>query len=127
MKLLKRNLRTFYYRLYQGLTADRDENGNRTGEVTMHYGEPIEMKGNISPSTGEMVAQTFGKYVDYDKSVIVEGTNLPIDENTVFCIDVSPFDEDGSINENYDYIVTRVAESLTSTNHTVYAVKKVKS
>ena len=116
MKTLERNKRTFYYATYQGEQMLTDEEGNFTGERGITYSEPVEVRGYVSPANGGANAEVFGTQLAYDKTIILNGGNWPIDENTVLYIDVAP----GS--GRYDYKVTGVAESL---NHTTIAISKV--
>ena len=137
MKLLKRNLKPVWYCLYR-CTEDLRVNNLLTGEKKVLYHEPVKIYCNISPATGYAQTYMFGTLESYDKIIIVDDINCPIDENTVLFIDKVPEfiskiqnskeskDED-TIEWNgtpiYDYKVYRVSKSL---NHISYAVRKVK-
>lgn len=118
MRNLKRNETLFYYALYNGKAPITDEYGNRTGEYQPTYSDFVKMKGNISSAKGNSQAEQFGNDIEYDKVIVIDDVNCPIDENSVLCIDIAP-NESGI----YDYVVTRVSKTL---NVVAYAVSKVK-
>ena len=143
MKTLKRNLRPFYYCLYQSKSDVVDENGNKTGEKIRVYADPVRMMANISPATGQTNTEQFGNLDNYDKVIAYEDVNCPIDENAVLFLDVEPSYTEGVtvaitpaatlLGEptveiqtvripKYNYIVARVAKSLNSVS---VAVRKV--
>lgn len=121
MRCLKRNKQTFYYCTYDGKAPLLDENGYKLG-YGIAYSEPIEHKAYISISTGETEVFPFGNNEEYDKIIITEDMNCPIDEQTVLFIDKEPECDDNN-NPMFDYRVRRVAKSL---NHIMYAISKVK-
>ena len=120
MNTLKRNQRTFYYCLYEDQETSYDEYGNEAGERVI-YAEPVEMKANISQATGQSNTEQFGNLESYDKVIVTDWMECPIDENSVLFIDKEP---EYSLEDNpmFDYIVRRVAKSLNSVS---IAVKKV--
>lgn len=117
MRLVRRNLRTVYYKLYQGFSPLLDEDGYETGEPEIEYGEPVEMKANISPASGSAQREQFGNLEDYDKVMITDDMNCPINENSLLYVDETDLEAEA------DYVVRRVAKSL---NHISYAISKVK-
>lgn len=117
MKNMERNKRTFYYALYTDKKDVVDEDGFYTGEYEVGYTDPIEMRATISASTGSSSIEQFGNLTDYDKVIIVDDINCPIDENSILWIGVNPTDSKAN-----NYIVKKKAESL---NFISYAVKKV--
>ena len=122
MKCLHRNKSIFYYALFKEKVAIKDEFGNNSGEVRIVYDEPVETSANVSAATGESQVEQFGNSVLYDKVIIMDDLNTPIDENSVLCIDSPPsYDEEGNL--IYDYIVKKVAKSLNTIS---FAVSKVK-
>lgn len=144
MRCLKRNQRPFYYCLYHGKTPLIDEYGNETGESIVTYEQPVMMYANISQATGQSNTEQFGSLENYDKVIVTDDVNCPIDENSVLFIDKEPeFTEGVTIDYRasdtvlgedtvnpvtisipaYDYIVRRVAKSLNSVS---IAIKKVK-
>lgn len=170
MRCLKRNQRPFYYCLYvndripgdtsvtgvaisgtsvigdseQNINYIIDEYGNETGERILHYANPVKMYANISQATGQSNTEQFGNLENYDKVIVTDDLDCPIDENSVLFIDKAPeftevetdeviesdtlYGEDTFVAHSYkipvyDYIVRRVAKSLNSIS---IAVSKVK-
>lgn len=143
MRTLRRNQRTIYYCLRRGRDVGIDENhpvmidpnsdesilfGDASdgetyynGDDTSEYGRAVPMKAYVSSAIGLRANDRFGTIQDYDRTIITDWVNCPIDENSVLFIDKSPeYDEDR--NPLYDYIVTHVAREL---NHCTYYAKKV--
>ena len=115
MRCLNRNKRKIYYALYEGSIPNVDEQGYETGERTPSYGEPIELKCNVSSAMGEDVVQAFGNFTNYTRVVCVGTANCPIDEDSIIWFGVSP---EGP----HNYIVTRKADSI---NGILYAIREV--
>lgn len=121
MKLMKRNLKPVYYCLYKGREPLLDEDGNETGEYQVGYEVPVKMMCSVSPATGYAQVNMFGNLESYDKVLITDNTDCPIDENSLLFVDKEPeFGNDG--NPLCDYRVRRVAKSLNSIS---YAISKV--
>lgn len=137
MRCLKRNQRPFYYCLYDEEIPILDEYGNETGQTIVVYDEAVEMMANISQATGQSNTEQFGNLENYDKVIVTDDLDCPIDENSVLFIDKEPEYKEVDYNEEtaitfvestvqvpvYDYIVRRVAKSLNSIS---IAVSKVK-
>lgn len=121
MKLMKRNLKPVWYCLYSTKATQKDDDGYETGEDGVSYGEPVKLMCNVSPATGFAQTDVFGNLESYDKVLITDDMNCPIDENTVLFIDKEPQVVGGKL--LYDYTVKRVAKSLNSIS---IAVSKVK-
>lgn len=120
MKIMERNKKNFWYCLYKGKTAIKDDYGNETGEYTIEYDDPVQVSGNVSAATGSAQTEQFGNLVGYDKVIVIDDITCPVDENTVLFVDKEPeFENDVPL---YDYIVKRVAKSLNSVS---YAISKV--
>lgn len=138
MRCLNRNKSTFFYALYLGKKPIVDEDGNESGEYQTVYSEPVQMDANISPANGSTQAEPFGSSVQYDKVIVTDDTECPIDEQSVLFIDnVSDavlHDEYGTIlctetdaplqirDFQFDYIVKKVARSQNSVS---YAISRV--
>lgn len=121
MQCMERNKRPFYYCLYQGETPVVDEEGYETGETQVKYSDPVALRANISPATGNTSVEQFGNSLQYDKVIALDDTTCPIDEHSVLFVDKRPaFDSDGT--PLYDYIVKKVARSLNSVS---IAISKV--
>lgn len=121
MKLQRRNLKSVWYCLYSGKEAITDTHNYETGEYRVVYEEPVEIKCNVSPAMGQSQVEMFGNLESYDKVIVTDDINCPIDENTVLFIDKEPVQVDGRY--VFDYTVLRVAKSLNSVS---IAVRKVK-
>lgn len=117
MRLVKRNLKPIWYSLYNGRIPVVDVDGYETGETEISYSNPVQIKVNVSPASGQAQSEMFGTLEDYDKVIITDQMACPINENSVLYVDVVP---EGN---TYDYIVKRVAKSL---NHISYAISRVK-
>lgn len=123
MRGLVRNKQKFYYASYVGETEIVDEYGNAMGEYAVSYSNPVECFGNISAAQGEVQSRQFGESVSYDKVIVLDDRNAPIDEHSVIWIDTLPqLNEDGTTATPYDYAVKKVARSLNSLS---IAVRKV--
>lgn len=121
MKLLKRNLSTIHYCLYERSEPILDDDGNETGEDKITYSEPVEFECSVSAATGYSATEMFGNLENYDKTLITDDMECPIDEHSVLFVDKEPeFDTDGR--PLYDYIVRRVAKSI---NNISFAIRKV--
>ena len=116
MRCLKRNKVSFYYANIIGSEEVTDENGYKTGETRLIYDKPKELTANISVAQGEVVFQLFGGNESYDKIIVSDDVNIPINEYSVLWIDTVPlFDEISKevITPN-DYIVKKIARSINS-------------
>ena len=141
MRTLKRNKRDFYYCLYKSQGTQYDEYGNETGEPLIIYEDAVSMSANKSPATGQSNTEMFGNLENYDKVIVTDDLNCPIDENSVLFIDkaleygdeiIIGYEESQTVLGDptpitykpplYDYIVKRVAKSLNSVS---IAISKV--
>ena len=121
MRLLKRNLRTIKYALYQGKTniVEDTQDAWETGEKALAYSQPVELECNVSSAMGRTAIEMFGDLQNYEKIIVTDDTNCPINEQSILFVDVPGEAVDGKY--VYDYIVRRVAKSL---NFIAYAVSK---
>ena len=123
MRCLARNKRKFFYSLHEGQTEIIDEYGNATGQYKVSYTNPVREFGNISAAQGEMQSRQFGESESYDKVIVLDDVNTPIDEYAIMWVDTLPhLNEDGSTDTPHDYIVKKVARSLNSVS---VAISKV--
>ena len=123
MRCLVRNKRKFYYASYIGETEITDEYGNDSGEYNLAYENPIQLSGNVSAAQGEMQNRQFGESEGYDKVIVLDDSDTPIDEYSILWVDTPPhLNEDGSTDTPHDYIVRKVARSL---NGVSIAISKV--
>jgi hypothetical protein len=121
MRGLIRNKTKFYYALYSKREEITDEYGNKTGQYEILYDEPVEMFGNVSPAVGEMLNRQFGESVSYDKVIVLDNADTPINEYSILWVDTTPLDKDGA-EVSHDYVVKKVARSLNSVS---IAISKV--
>lgn len=123
MRLLERDKQEFYFLVYSGQIDVRDNEGHKTGEKKVVYGEPQRLSAHISKAGGSVGIELFGTSVDYDKTIILtnEDSKL-IDENTVFVIDKLPITYDELNSPVYDYKVKKIAKT---SNITAIAISKV--
>lgn len=109
-RIAERYKSQFWYLLYSGNEPTKDEFGNETGEGKPTYKEAVSMRANISAAAGAAQIEQFGNLQSYDKVILTDETDCPIEETTVLFIDKEPeYAEDGT--PLYDYIVKRVAKS----------------
>lgn len=122
MRCMERNKVRFWFCLYKGTADLKDAKGYKTGEKRVVYSKPEECYGNISPATGTVQLQQFGNMEQYDKVLVMDNPDCPIDENSVLFVDCTPtYDKENR--PQFDYTVKRVARSL---NSVAYAINKVK-
>ena len=123
MQCMEINKTKFYYALYIKSEKILDEYGNETGEYEVFHGNPIETSGNVSGAMGETQVQQFGEGESYDKVIVLDNKNTPINEYSILWVDTLPhLNEDGTTSTPHDYIVKRVAKSLNSVS---IAISKV--
>ncbi len=123
MRCMVRNKQKFYYASYIKTNEIVDEYGNKTGEYEVIYGNPIETEGNISGAQGEVQIKQFGESVKYDKVIVLDNINTPIDEYSILWVDTIPLlNDDGTTDTPHDYIVKKVAPTLNSVS---IAISKV--
>lgn len=116
MRTLNRNKRSIYYALRTGEVDESvDEYGNETGEPVPVYGDAVELKCNVSATTGADVVQAFGNFTNYSRTMCVADPSCPIDENSIVWFG-------REITEPYNYIVVRKADSK---NGILYALREV--
>lgn len=131
MRCMNRNKSKFFYSLYEGRVPIVNEQGRKTGEYKVVHGNPIEGRANISAAKGETQTRQFGENESYDKVIVMDFVESPIDEHSILWIDSEPkLNDDGSLAVNdegevitpHDYVVKKVAKSL---NCVSIAVSKV--
>ena len=122
MKIMHRNKRPFYYLLYKERQAILDANNYETGETKVVYYPAVLMRANVSAATGFAQTEQFGNLPNYDKVIVTDDMNCPIDENSVLFLDKAPEYDVADGSPKYDYTVKRVAKSL---NFIAIAIEKV--
>ena len=140
MRTLKRNQREIYYATLIKGEPLTDERGNETGEYSMVYSDPSPIRINVSAAQRRLETRQFGQMENYDRTLITDDMDCPIDESSILWIDnldttkvtwimlkdLTWGDIEGKSWEvltiPHDYVVTKVARSL---NVIQYAVRKV--
>lgn len=123
MRTMARNKSVFYYALHSGQTEISDEYGNVTGQYNVVYTNPERKCGNISAAQGELQSRQFGESESYDRVIVLDEINTPIDEYAILWVDTLPLlNGDGSTDTPHDYVVKKVARSLNSVS---LAISKV--
>lgn len=120
MRLMSRNKRAIWYRLFLGTEKVVDEDGYETGESHVIYGTPTRMMAVVSSEFGRDQIEMFGDFQRYDKVVTTDDIKCPVTENSVLYVDKGPGELGAG--DDYDYIVKRVSKSLNSIS---YAISKV--
>ena len=123
MRCLRRNKVRIFYANYTGRESIEDEYGNLTGEYKLKYGNPQAVEGNVSAARGEVTTRQFGDDESYDRVIVMDDPNVPIEKSSILWIDTTPvIKPDGTTDTPHDYIVKQVAPSLNSVS---IAVSKV--
>lgn len=132
MRAMLRNKSRFYYAMFVGKEAVKDEYGNDTGEYNVIHDNPVEYFANISAAKGETTTRQFGESESYDKVIVMDNTAPPIDEYTILWVDKKPkidetgalvTDKGGNVLTPHDYIVKKVAKSLNSVSIAITKVE----
>lgn len=123
MRCMARNKSIFYYALYDSSDEIIDDDGNKTGQYEVTHGNPVKAYGNISAARGETQSRQFGESENYDKVIVLDNPNTPINEYTILWVDIAPVIVNGSTETPHDYVVRKVARSLNSVS---IAISKVK-
>lgn len=150
MRTLIINKQRLFYALFVGREPAVDAKGRKTGEYVKTYSLPTQIEMNVSPARGMAEHDMFGVNLDYDRTMVTDDLDCPIDEHTAVWIfdnpkvaataEVVSLDDETIPIEGesttfggygvmlngalvpYNYIVTRVAKSL---NHITYALREV--
>lgn len=118
-----RNMRKIYYSKIAYKEELKDEYGNNSGEYEVIYTNPVRCRGNVSSAQGEVQTRQFGDSESYDKVIVLDNIDIPIDEYSILWVDTLPIiNDDGTTDTPHDYIVKKVARSLNSVS---IAVSKV--
>ena len=118
-----RNMRKIYYSKIAYKKELKDEYGNNSGEYEVIYTNPVRCRGNVSSAQGEVQTRQFGDSESYDKVIVLDNIDIPIDEYSILWVDTLPnINDDGTTNTPHDYIVKKVARSMNSVS---IAVSKV--
>lgn len=123
MRVLRRNRQPFWYSLLLRKEDILSSEGVPTGRFKLIYDDPKMAYGNVSASSGSTINRAtanvnqrqFGETVDYDRVIVCDDMTLPVEESTLIWYETETpvLQEDGTFNIPYNYIVTRVAHTLT--------------
>lgn len=115
MQCLTRDKQDIYISLYESKEEAQDEQGRYTGEFVIKRSDPIKVEANVSAARGAVQTEVFGQLLEYDRTVIIDNPSFEITEAAVLWIDKT-------IDEKYDYIITKIARTP---NYTSLAVTRV--
>ena len=121
MKTMVRNRQKFYYADLLAVGMSQDSDGNYV-EDTFTYSDPIAHAAPITADKGEAQTQLFGANEIYDKVITLnQGENI-LEIGSVLWIDREVAldenghlakDENGKVVTPYNYVVVKVAHSLS--------------
>ncbi len=113
--MLDRLKKRFYWKNFVKLKKKFKQNGLFDGFDPL-YSEVFSARANISSNKGTAEAEMFGNLLEYDRTIVVRGDEINMDENSIVWLDgVMPPDP-------HNYIVARKS---ASGNYTVFALKRV--
>ena len=122
MRTMTRNRKVFYYASLESVAMGQDKDGNYT-ENKHTYSDPVKAYGVFSTASGMATMQIFGMDEHYDKTVMLNKDEDFLKVGSILWVDTLPtLDEQGKTATPYDYIVTRVANSL---NFVAVGIRKV--
>ena len=131
-RLNNRIKQSFWYALYNRTVEEHDSRGYQSGSHA-EYNPPVKEYGNISAAMGAVEARQFGDDIGYDRVIVLEDRDTPIDEHAVLWIDSEPetnlwgeliVNANGKYVTPWDYIVRKVGRG-TQFGTAVIAVQKV--
>lgn len=123
MRCLERNKRELWYSLYVRAEIGYDESGNELPSPMLTFGNPTKIRANVSPARGSVQEAQFGLNDRYDKVIVLDDVDAPITEASRLWVDTMPtIKPDGSTETPHDYVVSRIARSLTNVS---IAISKV--
>lgn len=123
MRCMARNKRELFYALQASRNEIEDEYGNKTGQYEILYTKPMRVRANVSAGQGEVQTRQFGESENYDKVIVLDDVNTPINEYAILWVDTLPrLNEEGDADIPHDYVVKKIARSLNSVS---IAISKV--
>jgi hypothetical protein len=122
MRCLERDKQLVLIAFFVEKAAVENAEGKLTGKHKVVRTDPIPYMLSVSASKGSAENSPFGIDLDYDRTVIIEDIDCPIDESSVLWIDNvalatnsdeinGAFNTDLTGDKPHDYIVKRVAKS----------------
>lgn len=104
MRNMKRNQRMIHYAAEITTEPILDEWGNDTLEVKRIYGDPVELRCNVSGTAGQEEVDVFGLQTEYSRTISFARNTCPLKEGYKVWFGVEP-------SEPNNYVVVRVADS----------------
>lgn len=136
MRVLERNKQTLFYANPTGFVYATDSNGFKTGEKTVSYGNPVEVRMSMAISSGAnnlgsqgmAEIEPYGIATGYTHRAVTEDLNCPMAEESRVWYGRTPTTTvtvDGvetEVENPHNFEVVRKAISL---NHLIYYLKEV--
>lgn len=136
MRVLERNKQTLFYANPTGFVYATDSNGFKTGEKTVSYGNPVEVRMSMAISSGAnnlgsqgmAEIEPYGIATGYTHRAVTEDLNCPMaEESRVWygrtpTITVTVDGVETEVENPHNFEVVRKAISL---NHLIYYLKEV--
>lgn len=123
MRCLDRNKRPVWYSLYVGSEIGYDEYGNELPSPVLTFGNPVKIMANVSAARGSVQDVQFGLNENYDRVLVTDDVDIPLTEASRLWVDTMPVIKlDGSTDSPHDYVVSKIARSLTNVS---VAISKV--
>lgn len=103
MRTLGRDRRLVGVSRVEGSEPVEDCFGRLTGERREVLSDRFDVMASVGPAEGGYDVRHFGSFADYDRTVVVDDPNLPVDEHSVLWIDAgaSPFPTDGGLFDHH--------------------------
>lgn len=88
MRCLDRDRREVLVSFYESKEPVLDGEGRLTGRFETVRSEQVPILATVSAVKGEAAGSVFGQDLDYDRTLTIDDPTLPIDESSVFWVDV---------------------------------------
>ena len=120
MRNIERDTRKVYVSHFEGYVREEDDQGRLTGKNIPKRSTPEEFYPTISIAKGESYGTYFGINLDYDRVLIYDDPEFPLEETDYFWIDVEIGDLDDP--NPHDYVAKRVSKG---SSYVFVAIAKV--
>ena len=110
MNCLARNKTTIYYATFKSKTEITDEYGNKTGQYTITYNDPVAWSANIRWDSGAVQLEGFGLNASGTRRIVTCDLNCPIGIDSVLWIGITPDTNGYNGNVKPNYVVSGVPE-----------------
>lgn len=132
MRILGRNKQYLWYSNPTGESYIVDANGFKTGEKTITYSKPVQVKMSLAISSGAnnlgsqgmAELERYGIITGYTHRAVTEDMTCPMTEESLVWYGIEPEEVIGqqTIEHPHNFKVVRKARSL---NHLIYYLKEV--